>query len=65
MDKSQKKKKEEILMNSEKYEQLKEAIIGLTHDELINLFEIVIDELNARKLDASAFELRNKKDNEA
>lgn len=52
-------------MNSEKYKQLKETIIGLTHDELTNLFEIVIDELNARKLETKAFELRNKKDNEA
>jgi len=40
-------------MNSEKYKELKEMVISMNRTELINLFEIVIDEINHKNIEIS------------
>lgn len=50
-------------MNSEQYEKLKEFVITLNNDALFNLHEILIDEINARKMEREAAKIRNKEQN--
>jgi hypothetical protein len=50
MGQSQKEKKKEIQMNAEQYKELKEMVISMDNTKLYNLFEILVDEINYRKL---------------
>ena len=50
MSQSQKEKKKEIQMNAEQYKELKEMVISMDNTKLYNLFEILVDEINCRKL---------------
>lgn len=50
MGQSQKEKKKEIQMNAEQYKELKEMVISMDNAKLYNLFEILVDEINYRKL---------------
>ena len=50
MGQSQKEKKKEIQMNAEQYKELKEMVISMDNTKLYNLFEILVDEINCRKL---------------
>lgn len=50
MGQSQKEKKKEIQMNAEQYKELKETVISMDNTKLYNLFEILVDEINYRKL---------------
>ena len=50
MGQSQKEKKKEIQMNAEQYKELKEMVISIDNTKLYNLFEILVDEINYRKL---------------
>lgn len=37
-------------MNAEQYKELKEMVISMDNTKLFNLFEILVDEINYRKL---------------
>jgi len=50
MGEGQKEKKKEIQMNAEQYKELKEMVISMDNTKLFNLFEILVDEINYRKL---------------
>ena len=50
MGQSQKEKKKEIQMNAEQYKELKEMVISIDNTKLYSLFEILVDEINYRKL---------------
>lgn len=50
MGEGQKEKKKEIQMNAEQYKELKEMVISMDNAKLFNLFEILVDEINYRKL---------------
>lgn len=54
MGQSQKEKKKEIQMNAEQYKELKEMVISMDNTKLYNLFEILVDEINYRKLKVDA-----------
>lgn len=55
MDKNKKKKEKE--MNSEKYEEMKEEVISMNNIEIYNMLEILIDEINHRKMDINKEQL--------
>ena len=50
MGEGQKEKKKDIQMNAEQYKELKEMVISMDNTKLFNLFEILVDEINYRKL---------------
>ena len=50
MGEGQKEKEKEIQMNAEQYKELKEMVISMDNTKLFNLFEILVDEINYRKL---------------
>lgn len=50
MGEGQKEKKKEIQMNAEQYKELKEMVISMDNTKLFNLFEVLVDEINYRKL---------------
>lgn len=50
MGEGQKEKKKEIQMNAEQYKELKEMVILMDNTKLFNLFEVLVDEINYRKL---------------
>ena len=49
-------------MNSEQYKELKEMVISMSNTTILNLFEILIDEINYRKLKKEGEEKWTKKD---
>lgn len=44
-------------MNSEKYEEMKEEVISMNNIEIYNMLEILIDEINHRKMDINKEQL--------
>jgi len=49
-------------MNAKEYENLKEMVIDWSNEKIYNMFEILIDEINYRKLKKEGEEKWTKKD---